>query len=559
MTASTDAIDANALIRSSRRAIVSAVVFSAGINLLYFAAPLYFVQVFTRVLSSRSIETLTALSAIVGLCILALTVLEGARAVVVRRAGEAVDAAFAPLAVERALDPASRENPLADLERMARIYASPALIALLDLPWIAAFVLALALLHPWLGLLSLAGTVVLAGLAFAGARLRLVRGRALAACERDHAGALRPWLGHEGMAAALGLRGLLSRRWLASRDALLRAQGGSSESQAVVAAAGRALRLGLQCAAIGVGAVLVIQDAIGPAAMFAASLLLARALAPVEAGVAGLMDLRGAGGSTARLACPIGARPAPAWRSASCGTGLSVERLSWRGQGSDDLALAGIGLRLVPGEMLGLIGPTGSGKSLLLACLAGALAPSAGTMRLGRLDCAPGRAGYLPQAPLPLEGTLEEVIGCGRRSGGEVAAAAESLGLDGWIASLPDGLRTRLAERGEALPAGIRQRIAVARAVCGRPPLVLLDEPTAHLDSDGERALLDTIAALKAQGTIVVAASHRPSVLGLADSLLVLDSGRERMRGTRNEVLAALARSAVKAVPKPAAPSTQSA
>lgn len=536
---------------SVRRLFATAIAFSAAINLLYFAAPLYLVQIFTRVLSSRSVETLVALSVIVLVCIAATAVLESARAVVVRRAGEAADAALSEAAFARTMRSGGRDG-LADLDRRARLLASPSLVALLDLPWILVFVVVLGLLHPWLGALALVGVLLLTGLALTAARLRARQGRAAAGAEAAHADVLRGWSGREALARAIGIEGLLARRWGPSRARMLQAQSAAAESQAVLGSAGRGLRLACQCAAIGIGAALVLQDAIGTGAMFAANLLIARALAPVEAGIGGLLDLRAARACAGRLAKPAAAT-APAWRIGQAeATGLQVERLTVRTAATGDLALAGIGIALHPGEKLGIVGPSGSGKSLLLACLAGAVPATTGSLRFANPQGVrnhPPSIGYLPQMPVPIDGTLQDAVGRGRYGHDDVADALAALDLGSLAEGWPDGPDTRLERIAATLPMGVRQRLGIARAICGAPDLVLLDEPTAHLDSDGERALLEAIASLKAGGTVVIVASHRPSVLGLADRLLVLDGGRERMSGPRNEILSRLARKAIQPVP----------
>lgn len=547
MTATTEPA---ALIHGSRRLIAASIGFSAAINLLYFAAPLYFVQVFTRVLTSRSVETLIALSCIIALCILAVGVLEGARAIIVRRAGERVDAAFAPGAVMRAFArPVGA--PLTDLDRMARFYGSAQLIALFDLPWVLAFVLALALLHPWFGVLAAAGVATIAALGYAAARSKQAHGQNARPAATRHAESLRNWAGAERLVVAFGLERLLAGRWRGTRETMVLTQSHLADTQAVYAAVARSLRLALQCAAIGLGAVLVLQDSIGPGAMFAASLLMGRTLAPVESGVGALCELRPVSAAVSRLTAPETPAQAPIWRASAAGqgAGVMVERLSCRLPGDGEPILAGLGFTLARGEVLGLVGPSGAGKSALLAVLAGVLPATTGSMRTDLDHATAARPGYLPQHATPLAATPAETIGCGRHRKEAIIAAAAMFDLRATIEALPGRWHAPLDDHAARLPAGVRQRLALARAICGMPRLVLLDEPTAHLDSDGERALLDAVAALKAGGSIVIVASHRPSVLGLADRLLVLAQGRERAQGPRNLVLAELARGTLQAVP----------
>lgn len=556
-------VRATDLSRRLRAPLAACIVFGIAINLLYLAVPIYFIQVYNRVLSSHSLETLTALTAIVVLAIAAIAVLDAARILVVRRLGEAVDLTLFETLQKTGRDLAGRMTPpssktLAELDRVVRFFAPGGFIALFDLLWALIYSVVLFLLHPLLGGIAFTGSLVVAAMALAS-RPRDAETRQSAEAGRRAAG-LRRWEGREQRALALGLWDGLAADRRAAREQLARHQARPQDRHAIGGAAVRGFRLLVLCATIAGGAWLVIGDQLGPATMFAASLLVARALAPIQGGVAAASELRHVRAAWGRI---VQAEPPSVPGTFLVGRildrtrGLELDRVTYRPAGAVQPVLANLSFSTGPGEVLGVLGPCGAGKTILAELISGALQPSAGRARFGGVDVtalhgsrAARAIGYLPQDRDLAEGTIAEAIAAGSGDAPEtIVEAAAMAGLARYADALPEGLDTPLG-KGLALPQGLLQQIALARAIRGQPLLVVLDEPTIHLDSEAERALIAAIGTLRARGSSVVVTSHRVSVLGVADKLLILRGGRLEMLGAKAEVLEALARRSVHPVPR---------
>ena len=420
----------------------------------------------------------------------------------------------------------------------------------MDAPWTPIFIVVIFMLHPLLGWISLAGALVLFGLAFSNelaTRGLLVRaGGASVGALRQAEAAVR----NADAVEAMGMMPALIRRWHASNAEALALQSDASMRSGVITALSKFARLALQIGILGTGAWLVILNELTPGAMIAGSILMGRALAPVEQAISTWRSMIAARGAYERVkeqldeseprgrAMPL---PPPSGR-------LSVEGVSFVHPGAEAPTLRAVSFQLQPGETLGLIGPTAAGKTTLARLLVGNLVPRAGHVRLDAMDVARwetedlGRhIGYLPQDVELFGGTVRENIA--RMDVGDaeaVVAAARLAGVHDMVLRLPKGYDTEIGEGGTALSGGQRQRIALARAVYGSPRLIVLDEPNANLDGEGEEALVKAIGVLHDEGVSIVVIAHRPSILQTADQVLVLKAGAVQGLGPRDEVLTKL-------------------
>ena len=531
--------------------------FSLAINLLLLTIPLYMLQLFDRVLTSRSVDTLLALSLAAGGAILVLAVLEAVRGLVMVRLGSWLDARLGgEILSSSVIDGLARGGlasvqGLRDLATFRGFLTGPAIFPFLDAPWTPIFIAVIFLLHPLLGWLATAGAVCLFAMALLNeltTHTQLMEsGAASIRSLRQAEAAVR----NADVIAAMGMMPNLIGRWSRENATTLELQARASGRSGAITAVSRFVRLGLQMAMLGTGAWLAIQDAITPGAMIAGSILLGRALAPVEQAIGSWKSAVAARGAYQRIKGQLDAAvpraestalPAPAGR-------LTVEGLAYAYPGAAAPVLRGIDFSVEPGEALGLIGSTAAGKTTLARLAVGNLRPAAGHVRLDAADVAQwdpvdlGRhIGYLPQDVELFGGTVRENIArMGEADDEAVIAAARLAGVHDIVLGLPAAYETEIGEGGAVLSGGQRQRIALARAVFGGPRFVVLDEPNANLDSDGEAALLVAVAALKAAGVTLLIIAHRPAVLQHVDKILVLSGGAMQMFGARDDVLARLA------------------
>jgi len=529
--------------------------FGAVSNLLMLAGPMFMLQIYDRVLPGRSVETLAALFLLVAALFAAMAGLDNARAQLLVRFGARLRQRLEPRLFEASLHAHLRDPPdprpaaaLRDIDAVQRLAGSNLALAVLDLPWTPAFVVLLALVHPLLGWLAVGGALTLAVMA-AVAHLAQRQPQARAWRESDNAERLRAEIDAAGPDLVAGLSPGLVNRWQGFRASALVAQVRVADGSARNTAQARAFRLFLQSAALAAGAWLVLQDALSAGMMVGASILLGRALAPVEqlASQWGLLLAGIAGWRRLRLTLYEGADAAPPAPTAEIRAPLRIRGLFVPGPDRTGPLLRLGGFDVTPGRALGVIGPSGAGKSLLARVLAGAVAPGAGSLRLGDTPLAalpPYRTGYLPQRVALWSGTIADAIARHDPLADPeaICRAARLAGAHAAIVALPAGYQTRAGPPGAPLPAGLIQRIGLARAFFGDPALVILDEPSAHLDADGSAALNAAIRTLKALGTIVVVTAHRPASIAECDDLLVLDAGAQTGFGPRESVLRDLVR-----------------
>lgn len=537
-------------------------VFSAVVNILGLTGSVFMLQVYDRVLGSRSVETLAALFALVVLLFAMMGVLDLARSRLLGRIAARyqtrLEARVFGAVLARSTtapgDPVAA-SALRDLDAVQRYIASPVMVALFDLPWAPVYLLMVFVFHPWLGMTALAGVLVLLSVTWANqvtTRGPVLAG-AVAAMQADR---LADQLRDEAEAVlGLGMRAQSLQRWLRLRREAARQTLRASDLSALYSVSTRTFRQFLQSALLAMGAWLVLRGALTGGAMVAASIMMGRALAPVEQAIGGwpLMQ-RGAEGRR-RLAALLAAEPAPAPRTTlpHPRAALDVAQLTIVPPGQTLAALRMVSFRLDPGQALGIIGSSGAGKSTLAQALTGVWHPAGGQIRLdGALlehydpDALGRYIGYLPQRVTLFEGTIAENIarmGDGFEAAA-VVAAARSAGAHQMILDLPEGYDTRIGPAGGRLSGGQMQRIGLARALFGDPAVLVLDEPNASLDNDGSLALNAAIRGVKARGGAVLIMAHRPAAIQECDMLMVLDGGTRRAFGPRDEVLRSMVRNA---------------
>ncbi|MHA7875875.1 type I secretion system permease/ATPase [Roseivivax sp.] len=537
------------------RGLIAVAIFSAVVNLLMFTGPLYMLQVYDRVLGSGSVETLVALSALALFLYGAMGLIDALRARALARIAASFQARLDSHAFDISLTPGTPRGPGAPpgpeaLSALTRGLSSTAAASVFDIPWTPFFLLVIALFHPALGLLALAGGAALILIALAQRLLTLRREEAVAGLQA-RAQRIEQQSRMEAEAlSALGMRAGLAARWQALREAGLDDHVRLADRVGGFTALARAIRLLLQSAMLGLGAYLAIAGLVSPGAMIAASILLGRALAPIETVIGQWRLLAGAltawkslAGALEHSAEPpeLLALPRPEGR-------LEVQGLTVLPPGQAVPALRGVSFSLAPGEALGIIGPSGAGKSSLARALTGLWPARLGEIRLGaaKLDHYPherlGRLlGYLPQRVALFDGTLAENIARMEPDPDPEAVlrAAQAAGVHEMILALPEGYDTRVTAPGAPLSGGQIQRVGLARALYGDPVLLILDEPDAHLDHPGGAALNTAIRAVKAMGGAAVVMAHRPAAIAECDHLLMLENGQRAAYGPREDVLRA--------------------
>jgi PrtD family type I secretion system ABC transporter len=542
-------------LREARRGLAAVAALSLFLNLLVLVSPLYMLQIFDRVLSSGHLETLLALTVVATFALLVFGLLEVIRRQALVRIGAWLDRTLAEPVLAASVGEALAGRavggqPLRDLAQLRGFIGGESVFPIFDAPWTLVFLVVIWLLHPWLGALALASSALLLALALANelamrAPLKQAGERWLHAQRRGET-AVR----NAEVVQAMGMLPALLQGWHRDAERALGQQTIAGDRGAVFVGAAKFLRLFVQVGILGVGAFLVLRGELTGGGMIAGSILLSRALAPLEQAIGAWRGLVGARAGYDRLRLLLARHPggAPAIRLPVPEGRLSVERLAFKAPGSDRLILKGVAFELDAGEMLAVIGPSGSGKSTLCRLLTGIWPPSAGHVRLDgaevhaweRADF--GRyVGYLPQDVELFAGSVRDNIARMAAAPDEaVIAAARLAGAHETILRLPDGYATEIGPQGAALSGGQRQWIGLARAMFGAPRLVVLDEPNASLDQAGEATLIDALGRLKEQGATVILVAHRPSLLRHVDRLLVLQGGAAVLFGARDEILARL-------------------
>ena len=561
-----------AALSTCRRHIVAAAGFSALVNLLYIVPTLYMLQVYDRVVPTQGLQTLFFLTLVLMFALASLALLDRTRTRLLVRAGVVLDAAVAPVLLDATIGrPSSTaaRRALREFDGLRSTLTGPAMLALFDAPWSPIYILVCFLVHPWIGLLALGGGVLLPIIAWRAERaMRGDLDRAQEVATQAYAAQEAVLSGADSI-KALGMRRAMVARQLRQRAGMLILQSQAGLRAGGYLTATKFARLSLQSLALGLGALLAIDNQISAGAIFAASFLIARSMSPVELLIGswkGLAQARSGYAEIDRLLAdePLAVEQTrlPAPRGA-----LTLEGVTVLTAARDAAILNGVSFSVSPGEVVAIVGPSGSGKSTLVRAIVGTQAIDRGSVRIDEADLSdwdPERLaehiGYLPQDATLFEGTVKENI-CRFASelDGDVVsvdaravAAAEKVGAQRLILRLPQGFDHRLGLGGRGLSAGQAQRIALARAVYGGPGLYVLDEPNAHLDAEGDAALNAAIAQLKAEGSTILVVSHKLGVLPVVDRMLVLREGRVELFGARDEVLAKISPANIRRMVPPA-------
>ena len=536
----------------ARRYLVFVGVLSFFLNLTLLALPIYMLQLYDRVLTSRSQSTLAMLSVAALFVLLVMGLLEFVRARILVRIGEWFDHSLRRWLVHISMVEGRDSQAVRDLDEFRTFLSGPGLMALMDAPWTPVFLFAIFVLHPWLGALATLGGVLLAVLAV----VNEVMTRGLIVESNRHAAAAHRFselaARNAEVIAAMAMSAPLIKRWEVDRAAAITLQTAGSDRAGTFSAIAKFARMGLQMAVLSVGAWLAIQDRLSPGAMIAASIIMSRALSPIEVAIGAWRSVVTARTAYQRVKLFLDDHPVPAARMSLPPPrgALQVEQVTVLLPGREEPVLKGVSFALAKGEVLGITGPSAAGKSTLARVILGIVRPQKGQVRIDGFELDAwnraelGRAsGYLPQDVELFDGRVDENIARFEEvDAPAVVAAAKVTGSFELIGALPEGFNTRIGIGGAHLSGGQRQRIALARSVYGNPALVVLDEPSSNLDAEGDAALIQAIAKLKQQGTTVVIVTHRPNILLHADKVLVLQNGEATHFGPAAEVLRQITR-----------------
>ena len=542
--------------RSESRALYWMVgLFSFFVNMLMLAGPLYMLNVYDRVLGSRSIETLIALTVLVAFLYGCMGILDFVRGRVMGRVGARFQAqmdrrVFAAVLKATTLNRAPREaaTGLRDLEAVQRLITSPALMAVFDLPWAPLFFMGIFMFHPLMGILALAGALVLLVVALlnqATTRTPLERANATSFASETLGAQIRS---ESEMVHSLGMRGAAFDRWQIARGASLDATIGATDAAGTFTALTKAFRLFLQSAMLGLGAYLVLQGELTPGAMIAGSILLGRGLAPIEMIVGQWAVFQKGREGWRKLSTLLGNVPVdqPRTNLPKPAARLIADQVTMLPPGGQQATLRMISFAVEPGQAVGIIGTSGAGKSTLARALTGVWKPAGGKIRLDGAsldqydpDVLGQHIGYLPQRVQLFDGTIKENIARMSLTPDDalVVKAAQKADAHTMILKLPDGYDTRVTATGGQLSGGQIQRIGLARAMYGDPVVLVLDEPNSNLDNSGSAALNQALLMQKAAGGIVFVMAHRPDAIFHCDTLLVLENGTKRAYGPKDDVL----------------------
>lgn len=555
--------DLVAAVGSIRRVLLLAGGFSFFINLLTLVPAIYMMQIYDRVLASRSDITLLMLTLITLFLYALLGITEWLRSQLLVRASVILDEKLKNRVFNAIFEASLRKSgqvptqALGDLANIRQFLTGNGLFAFFDAPWALLFLAVIFLLHPLLGAVSVVGMILLLALTYLTERAT----QGLLAESNNNAMQAGQFannhLRNAEVVEAMGMLAALRQRWQDKHRLSIALQQMASDRAGLINGATRFVRISQQSLILGAGALLAIEGKLSPGSMIAASILMGRAMSPVELIIGSWKHFVSARSAFDRLqsllhtfpereeGMPL---PAPTGR-------LTIEQVTVVAPQSKAPILKGIQLLLKPGEITGVIGPSASGKSTLARVMVGVWTPDAGTVRLDEADLRQANRkdigpyiGYLPQDVELFEGTIAENIARFADVDPEaVVAAARRAGVHEMILRLPNGYDTQIGNDGNLLSGGQRQRIALARAVYGSPRLLVLDEPNSNLDDVGEAALTRAVVDLKNSGCTVVIISHRSSILGVADNLVVLREGAIQLAGRRDEVLAAMKQAAAMA------------
>lgn len=542
--------------KESRGLYAFVAVFSFLVNLLMLTGPLYMLLVYDRVLSSRSVETLVALTGLIAFLYGMMALLDYARGRIMGRAAARFQSRLDRRVFDAALRKAAMEpqqntsRRLVDLEAIQRFMSSPVLTAMMDIPWTPLFLVAIWFFHPWLGLLALSGGALLIVVAVTN---QIVTRRSISSANQAR-GAVQI-IGQRiqddaELVQSMGMQNALFERWQAIRDRSLKAHINSLDLASIFSMFSKLFRMFLQSAMLGLGAYIVILGEVSPGVMIAGSILLGRALSPIDQALNHWGLVQRAAEGWQNLAQLLGEVPEqePPMPLPRPKAHLQVEALTVFPPGKGKPVLKTVSFAVQPGQAVGVIGVTGAGKSTLARALTGAWSSATGSIKLDGVaidQFAPEvlgqHIGYLPQRVTMFDGTIAENIAKMAQDpdAEQVVAAATKADAHKMILKLPDGYNTKVSATGGNLSGGQLQRIGLARALYGDPAVIILDEPNSNLDVEGSAALNAAIRVSKQEGKAVLIMAHRPAAIQECDLLLMLEHGAVRAFGSKEDVLRA--------------------
>lgn len=547
---------------------------SGIVNVLALTGSFYMLQIYDRALTSQSIPTLLALSGLAIGLYLIQGMLDVSRSQILVRLGARFDKHLAPLAHKVAIDmprfgfsTAQATERGRDVDTLRQFTAGQGPIALFDMPWLPLYLLFAYCLHPWLGMLTLGGALVLTGLTLLTEYFTQKHSASTQQAVTARAALVDQHARNAEVIRAMGFTGRAIERFTKLNAEHLLLQTRTSDITGTFSGLSKVLRMILQSAVLGLGAYLTIKGELTAGSIIAASVSSARALAPVDMAIGQWKGVVAARRAYARLtetltamddAPPRVSLPAPA-------RDLKLEKITVAVPSTGTVVLSDVSFELKAGQAVGIIGPSGGGKSTLAKAITGVWPLLRGNARLDDADITQwspddlGRhIGYLPQEVSLLDASIGQNI-CRLdpdASSAQILAAAKAAGVHEMIVRLPQGYDTELGANGTALSAGQRQRIALARALYGDPFMIVLDEPNSNLDAEGEAALTQALLGVRARGGVVVVVAHRPSALAAADMIGVVQNGRLAAFGTKDEILAQQVKAkpgSVQKIPRPAA------
>ncbi|MEJ7929560.1 type I secretion system permease/ATPase [Ramlibacter sp. AN1015] len=544
------------LLQLLKRPLLSVAGFSLFINLLMLVPAIFMLQVFDRVLVSRSMDTLVVLALGAALGLALMVALDYVRARLQGVAGNVIADSLAPVVTRLSVAQGARltggrntSEGLRDVQALRSAFSAQGLLAVFDAPWLFFYVAVIWLAHPYLGMTALGAAALMLALTLVN---DWITRKDIEALQRSAAAATRyleTSLANAEIVQTLGMTDALLARWQRKNAEVAALQLPTARKTLGMAALTRGLRQAVQVGMLAVGAWLVISNQASPGVTIACTILLGRALAPVEQLVGSwkiLSEARAAFGRLAQLLAADAAQD-PSMELPTPRGQLIGRQLVYRAPGGERLLLAGVSLQLEAGESLAIVGPSGAGKSTLLRLLTGVWQPTAGVVRLDGFDLSQWPReqigpwlGYVPQDVELFAGSVADNIArLGLPDPAKVVQAAQRARVHEMIQSLPQGYDTMIDPRSALLSPGQRQRIALARALYGDPKLLVLDEPNSNLDGAGEAALAEALKALRGQVTVVVV-THRSALVQHVDKMLVIEAGKPQHYGTVAEVLKAL-------------------
>lgn len=541
-------------LRTYRGVLFATITFSVAINLLMFVSPLYMLQVYDRVLHSRS-ETTLLMITIIALAMLAIwALLEWLRSRVLVRAGLRFDEMISKGVFDRVVE-STLKNPqaraefaLMDIDRLREFLTGSGLIALCDIPWMPIFLIVCFLFHPLVGWIATIGAVIIFALAIANEFMTKRHLANAAASGQAATHFSNSTLLNVEVIRALGMEEQLRGRWDVMHRDMLECQATASDRAGWLLSTSKFVRMSLQTLILGVGGYLALRGEITPGSIIACSIMMGRALQPVDQVVGQWKQVQGARSAYHRLSKIFVEMPTEGAKlSLPDPQGvLDVTQLAVAAPQGKALLIRNVSFQVQPGEAVAIVGPSGAGKSSLVRALVGVWAPAAGTIRLDGSELQHwnpvqiGRhLGYLPQNVELFAGTIAENISrfCEDATPEEIIEAAKLAQVHEMIQNLPEGYATQIGPGGGQLSGGQRQRVGLARALYRRPSLIVLDEPNSNLDSAGEEALNQVISSLKAQGKSIIFVSHKMSLVAMSDKTLILAAGQMQGFGATRDLL----------------------